>query len=51
MKAGTESCSDQAEFDEKLQYMLNNPVKRGLVDDPWAYDGWYYNVEWEAELK
>jgi thiamine-phosphate pyrophosphorylase len=42
---------DQAEFDEKLQYMLNNPVKRGLVEDPWAYDGWYYNAEWEAELK
>jgi hypothetical protein len=42
---------DQAEFDEKLQYMLNNPVKRGLVEDPWTYDGWYYNAEWEAELK
>lgn len=50
-----ESCDrimrDQAEFDEKLDYMLNNPVKRGLVEDPWAYDGWYYNAEWETELK
>ncbi|MDB5172822.1 MAG: Thiamine-phosphate pyrophosphorylase [Phycisphaerales bacterium] len=34
---------DQAEFDEKLEYMLNNPVKKGLVSDPWQYDGWYYN--------
>jgi thiamine-phosphate pyrophosphorylase len=41
---------DQAEFDEKLQYMLNNPVKRGLVADPWTYDGWYYNADWETEL-
>jgi thiamine-phosphate pyrophosphorylase len=41
---------DQAEFDEKLEYMLNNPVKKGLVQDPWTYDGWYYNAGWEAEL-
>lgn len=41
---------DQAEFDEKLEYMLNNPVKQGLVEDPWTYDAWYYNAEWEAEL-
>ena len=41
---------DQAEFDEKLEYMLNNPVKKGLVADPWTYDAWYYNAEWEAEL-
>jgi REP element-mobilizing transposase RayT len=32
---------DQAEFAEKLQYMLDNPVKRGLVDDGWNWDGWY----------
>ncbi|HEY2584300.1 MAG TPA: thiamine phosphate synthase [Tepidisphaeraceae bacterium] len=41
---------DQSEFDEKLEYMLNNPVKKGLVEDPWTYDAWYYNAEWEAEL-
>jgi thiamine-phosphate pyrophosphorylase len=41
---------DQAEFEEKLEYMLNNPVKKGLVEDPWTYDAWYYNAEWEAEL-
>ena len=34
---------DQKELDEKLNYMLNNPVKRGLTDDPWNYHGWYFN--------
>lgn len=28
---------DQAELDEKMQYMLNNPVKRGIVGDAWQY--------------
>jgi len=32
---------DQTEFEEKLQYMLDNPVKRGLVDDGWNWDGRY----------
>jgi putative transposase len=36
---------DVAEFDEKLQYMYNNPVKAGLVSDPDAYDGWLYNPD------
>ena len=27
---------DADELDEKLHYMLNNPLKLGLVDDPWA---------------
>lgn len=31
---------DHAELDEKLHYMLNNPVKAGLVSDGWKYDGW-----------
>jgi putative transposase len=33
---------NQEEFDEKLQYMLENPVKAGLVEDPWGYDGWFH---------
>jgi REP element-mobilizing transposase RayT len=34
---------DQEELDEKLQYMLMNPVKEGLVEEGWEYDGWYFN--------
>ncbi len=32
---------DNDEFVEKLQYMLHNPLKYGLIDDPLQYDGWY----------
>lgn len=32
---------NQAELDEKLQYMLNNPAKRNLVSDPWDYPWWF----------
>ena len=41
---------NQMEFDEKLQYMLENPVKRGLVSDPWEYDGWHYDPEWQTGM-
>ena len=33
---------DQTEFDEKLEYCMNNSVKKGLVTDPWDYPWWYY---------
>jgi putative transposase len=36
---------DVAEFDEKLQYMYNNPIKAGLVADGDAYDSWYINPD------
>jgi putative transposase len=32
---------DEAELQEKLAYMLNNPVKAGLVRDGWEYVGWH----------
>jgi putative transposase len=32
---------DQNEFQEKVKYMFNNPVKSGLTDDPWNYHGWF----------
>ncbi|HWP92860.1 MAG TPA: type ISP restriction/modification enzyme [Thermodesulfobacteriota bacterium] len=35
---------DQNELNEKLDYMLNNPVKSGLTESPWDYHGWYFNV-------
>ena len=34
---------DEAELGEKFNYMLMNPFKRGLVEDPWRYDGWFFN--------
>jgi REP element-mobilizing transposase RayT len=34
---------DAQEFDEKLNYMYNNPLKTGLTDDPSTYVGWFYN--------
>ena len=30
-------------MDEKLEYMLNNSVKAGLVEDGWKWVGWYFN--------
>jgi len=32
---------DAAEFDEKLQYMADNPVKAELVKEIEEYDGWF----------
>jgi putative transposase len=32
---------DQDEFEEKVRYMFNNPVKNGLTDDTWNYHGWF----------
>ena len=37
---------DQKGFSEKLNYMLNNPIRRGLTEDPWNYHGWYYNEKY-----
>jgi REP element-mobilizing transposase RayT len=33
------------EFDQKLNYMYNNPIKKGLSDEPSEYVGWYINVK------
>ena len=32
---------DNDELIEKLQYMLNNPIKKGITRNPWTYSGWY----------
>ena len=36
---------DVAEFEEKLQYMYENPVRRGLVERTEDYDTWYCNPD------
>ena len=35
------------ELKEKINYMLNNPLKKGLTDNPMNYHGWYYNEKFE----
>ena len=36
----------QKELDEKLNYMLYNPLKKNLADDPYKYHGWYFNEKY-----
>lgn len=36
---------DENELLEKMNYMLKNPMKRGLTDDPYNYHGWFLNIE------
>ena len=35
---------DGDEFDRELNYMYENPVKKGLSEDISGYVGWYVNV-------
>jgi putative transposase len=37
---------DGKEFDEKLNYMYNNPLKKGLTEEPEKYVGWWYNEKY-----
>lgn len=34
---------DEKGFNEKLQYMYNNPIKAGLTEKTWDYHGWFLN--------
>jgi len=34
---------DGKEFDIKLNYTYNNPIKKGLIEKPNDYIDWYYN--------
>jgi REP element-mobilizing transposase RayT len=36
---------DTQEFEEKLQYMIDNPVKLGLIAVDQEYDGWHFNPD------
>jgi REP element-mobilizing transposase RayT len=36
---------DQAELDEKLEYMFQNPVKTGLTTKPELWVGWYCDLQ------
>ncbi len=36
---------DETELTEKLNYMLNNPVRARLTANSWEYEGWYFNTD------
>jgi putative transposase len=36
---------DEVEFNKKLQYMFDNPLKSQLVNGDEEYDGWFINPE------
>jgi REP element-mobilizing transposase RayT len=38
---------NEDELKEKINYMLYNPLKKGLTDNPENYYGWYYNEKFE----
>ena len=40
--------SDQVEYEEKLTYVRENPVRKGLVEKPedWAYQGRIHDIRW-----
>jgi len=40
---------DGKEVDEKLNYMYNNPLKKGLTDNPDHYIGWWFNEKAYSE--
>jgi len=39
----------QRELLEKIDYMLYNPWKAGLIEDLREYDGWYWSGEYDIE--
>ena len=34
---------DENEYNEKMLYMFENPLRAGLTEEPQDYIGWYYN--------
>lgn len=36
---------DEQEFNEKLQYIADNPLKAGLISPHETYDGWFTGSE------
>ncbi len=37
----------QSDFEKKLNYMWNNPIKMGLAENPHDYPGWYFDERFE----
>lgn len=36
---------DDEEYLEKVKYILENPLKEGLTDDPWSWCGTYFDLK------
>ena len=36
---------NEADFNEKLKYILNNPLKKGIIDNPYNYKGLFVNYD------
>ena len=36
---------DQKELEDKILYMFNNPIKKGLTDNTFHYHEWYLNYD------
>ena len=39
------------ELIQKIQYVLCNPVRAGIVEEPFDYEFLYYNERWKEELR
>jgi len=35
---------DEKEYDEKIKYMFENPVRKGIIQDNEVYEFWFVNV-------
>jgi REP element-mobilizing transposase RayT len=36
---------DHDECCRELDYMFQNPLRKGLTDDPWKWPGWWYRPQ------
>jgi putative transposase len=36
---------DHRELTRELDYMFENPLRKGLTDDPWTWPGWWYRPQ------
>jgi hypothetical protein len=36
---------DHDELCRELDYMFQNPLRKGLTDDPWKWGGWWYRPQ------
>jgi len=42
---------DEKELEQKLEYLINNPAKAGLIENPWEYPALFVKGNKETGLK